>query len=96
MFHLLTGWYCPGCGGTRAVLALLHGQLWRSFVYHPIVPYAAVLCLYIAVCLIRDKLTHKKQFRFHPAWLWVALAIVVVNCVVKNVALACGVDLLAR
>ena len=41
--HAYTGYYCPGCGGTRATFALLHGHLIRSFVLHPFVPYTAVL-----------------------------------------------------
>ena len=27
MFHQITGWHCPDCGGTRVVTALVHGDL---------------------------------------------------------------------
>lgn len=30
LFHQLTGWNCPGCGGTRAAYQLLHGHLLRA------------------------------------------------------------------
>lgn len=26
-FHAATGWYCPGCGGTRALYSLMHGDI---------------------------------------------------------------------
>ena len=39
----MLGIYCPGCGGTRAVLALLQGRPLLSLWYHPFVLYAAVL-----------------------------------------------------
>ena len=30
LFHKMTGLYCPGCGGTRALSSLLHGDLRSS------------------------------------------------------------------
>jgi hypothetical protein len=37
-FYHATGKPCPGCGLTRSVLALLHGQVGHSFNLHPMGP----------------------------------------------------------
>ena len=42
-FYHVLGIYCPGCGGTRAIGALLQGKPLLSFWYHPLVPYTVVL-----------------------------------------------------
>ncbi len=42
-FHRLTGYYCPGCGITRACFAIANGQILRSFLLHPIPPILLVL-----------------------------------------------------
>lgn len=42
LFHLLTGFYCPGCGGTRAIRLMLQGHWLQSLQYHPFVLYAAL------------------------------------------------------
>lgn len=34
LFRLLLGMECPGCGMTRAVSAVLHGDLARAFAYN--------------------------------------------------------------
>lgn len=33
----LTGWQCPGCGGTRAMYSLLHGDVLGSLAMNPLV-----------------------------------------------------------
>ncbi len=43
VFRRATGLYCPGCGGTRAVEALMGLRLIKSFAYHPAVPYFFLL-----------------------------------------------------
>ena len=43
LFRHLTGLYCPGCGGTRAFIYLIHGNIPESILYHPLVIYAVIL-----------------------------------------------------
>lgn len=35
-FNALTGWYCPGCGSSRTVHLLLHGEWLQAFGYNPL------------------------------------------------------------
>ncbi len=44
-FHLATGLYCPGCGGTHAVYALLSGNILQSIRLNAFVPYTALCFL---------------------------------------------------
>ncbi len=84
LFHRLTGLYCPGCGGTRAVLLLLHGHPLRSFVYHPFVLYAA---LGIAVLLFLRLFLRRWEEKWMQVFLWGALLVLAANFLVKNAAL---------
>ncbi|MBX9789449.1 MAG: DUF2752 domain-containing protein [Pirellulales bacterium] len=34
--HRLTGWHCPGCGATRALHALLHGDVSQALAFNPV------------------------------------------------------------
>ena len=47
-FYRTTGWLCPACGNTRAVLALCKGQVLRSLGCNPMIGTlcAALLCRY--------------------------------------------------
>ncbi|WP_097003461.1 MULTISPECIES: DUF2752 domain-containing protein [Lacrimispora] len=97
IFHSLTGLYCPGCGGTRAVRTLLQGDLRMSVQYHPLVLYTVLV--FIAEITIR--LVSKK--RKHPfdhgkrerILVLMGAAIVIINWIFKNYMLVVkGIDLL--
>jgi len=40
LFRNLTGYPCPGCGITRAVVCLAHGQFAEALRFHPLAPIA--------------------------------------------------------
>ncbi|MDZ7674597.1 MAG: DUF2752 domain-containing protein [Acidimicrobiales bacterium] len=50
--HAATGGFCPGCGSTRAVHELLHGDLVGSLVCHPLVLPLVGLLAYLWVSWI--------------------------------------------
>jgi hypothetical protein len=49
---------CPGCGSTRAVLALIHGDLHGVLHYNPFGPVMAVLLGVLGVQAFASILTH--------------------------------------
>lgn len=81
------GIYCPGCGGTRAVEALLRGQILRALWYHPLVPYTAVIFggFMITQTLERIGVKKVKGWKFHDWFLYVAVILLLGNCILKNV-----------
>lgn len=98
LFHTVTGYYCPGCGGTRAVCALFQGHFLISFLEHPFVPYAAVLCAWFLLSQTIERLSHHKlplAMHYKDRYLWIGLAILIINCMVKNIVrLFWGISLL--
>ncbi|WP_218587676.1 DUF2752 domain-containing protein [Selenomonas ruminantium] len=58
IFHLLTGYKCPGCGVTHLVLALLRGDIQAAWQANPAILLALPLFVlwwgYDAYCWVRD------------------------------------------
>jgi len=61
-FKAITGAYCPGCGGTRAVFAFISGHWVKSFLYHPFVPYCGILYI---IFMLRGTLATLTKGKFH-------------------------------
>lgn len=55
VFHELTGLYCPGCGMTRTVLALLKFDFAQAFRYNPLL--FSLLPLYATYLIATNKRT---------------------------------------
>lgn len=60
-FRRITGLYCPGCGGTRSFVYLIHGHIIKSLAYHPFVPYVftiAIIFTFHRPCVSSRKAVH--------------------------------------
>ena len=97
LFHLMTGLYCPGCGGTRAVRALFRGDLAMSFQYHPLVLYMAAVILAEVVSFgIARATKNPRWFLGHVlGFVYIGVGIILANWIFKNYMLVFqGVDLI--
>ena len=91
VLYYFLGIYCPGCGGTRAVKALLDGAVLQSAWYHPLVLYSVILFggFMVTHTLERFHVKGICGWRFHSWYLYGALAILILNFILKNILLLC-------
>ena len=87
IFRTVTGFYCPGCGGTRSLLALLRGDVIHSLWYHPFVLYFLISILAFAYRYVKVRVYEENTEKaLLPNWVYYCgVVLVVINCVVKNV-----------
>lgn len=81
------GVYCPGCGGTRAVIALAKGNLLEALYYHPAVPVLAGLGTVYLTSQTVWRLRRRRGWvlRYDPRWPALLVGLFLVNCAVRNV-----------
>ncbi len=78
-----TGLYCPGCGGTRAIISLLNGHIIKALIYNP---GAVVLVIVILLALI-GKITDKKILPEKLSFWAVVLAVIFIYYILRNFTL---------
>lgn len=85
LFHKTTGLYCLGCGGTRSLMALLHGDILRSLHNNPAVMVIAVTL--VLLYFEKAAAAFDKKLRLVPRNLpfWcILLALQCIWCVARN------------
>lgn len=78
--------YCPGCGGTRAVEALLRGHILESVWYHPLVLYTVIIFggFMLTQGLERLGVRGVRGWKYHDWHLYGAVIVLVCNFLLKN------------
>jgi hypothetical protein len=84
-FHLLTGLYCPGCGGTRAAYQLLHGNILLALHDNALFVVSLPLLAARGIWYLNQK-RHGRPVRFFipPVALWTFLVVALVFLVLRN------------
>ena len=87
-FLKYTGLYCPWCGGTRAVMALLKGNLIESLYYHTIVIYVVLIGFLFMVRRVISYLCPFKTKKYYSnTYIFLGFVVVLVNWLIKNIML---------
>src|ERR1700744_1203792 len=74
-FHQLTGLNCPGCGATRALYALLHGNFAAALRDNALFIFALVAAVIYGIHALVKKFSRQPVRAGLPAkWLWPAMA----------------------
>ena len=75
----MTGFYCIGCGSTRSVMALLHGEILTAFRQNPIVPLG-LLCLLLWYAEALAAHFHR-TIRLIPRSMCFWIVVIVIACI---------------
>ncbi len=91
MFNRLTHLCCPGCGGTRAFRALIHGEILKSIYDYPPLIYAlAVYVVFMIRCFLHIHFgVRKSKDGTVVKHIYIFLALMMVQWIVKLVAQIC-------
>jgi hypothetical protein len=87
IFRMITGFECPGCGSTRGLHALLHGDVVTAWNFNPlmfvVVPLIALFAAWEGLRFAGVKMRPLNP----PTWsIWMLVVVAVVFAIVRNMA----------
>src|SRR5690606_9562920 len=82
----LTGFACPGCGMTRGMHALLHGDIVTALNYNALIPFFVIFAgyLFISMVLVVTRGRGIPKWTYTPQTLFTVLGIMLVFGFLRN------------
>ncbi len=79
IFRKITHLYCPGCGTTRMLAAILTGDFYQALRYNPLICILLPLAIvYLVDYLINQARGRKSLLVRTPNWFWISMIVVLV------------------
>ena len=90
-FYNTFGLYCPGCGGSRSLNALLNFKLLKSFIFYPPIIVTSLLILFEEIKLLYSFFS-KKEYRLNLKFILIIPVSILISFVIRYVLLSFGID----
>ncbi|MFV0250411.1 MAG: DUF2752 domain-containing protein [Bacilli bacterium] len=84
IFHIITGLYCPGCGMTRCVLSIIHGNFYQAFRYNPLGFIALFILFIYFIYFLICKITQNKMLKIPKYIEYLLLVIILIYSIIRN------------
>lgn len=81
IFHKFTGFYCPGCGGNRAIISLMQLDFYKA------IRYNLLITIFISVFFINCffKYIFNKQIKYSNLFWDIILIITILFAILRNI-----------
>lgn len=85
MLKSITGIPCPGCGGTRSVLCLIHGRIFSSLYYNAFATYTVIVYGIFLITQTLQRLTKGRiqGMKYKDGYIIAAVVILVCQYLLK-------------
>jgi len=86
-FHLLTGFYCPGCGSLRALHQIMHGNIQSALDFNPLTVVFTPLLGWMIVSQFSVVIRGRPlPWLLTPAlWMWILSVIIIIFWILRNI-----------
>ena len=87
IFHKLTGLLCPGCGLTRMVKEILHGNLIKAYYYNQLLFISLPIFIILFLNLIYSNFKNIKSwlFKIPNYFYYMYIGLIIVFTIIRNI-----------